>query len=363
MNTATSQYLDLVRFIAAGFVFLSHTTGHRISGGLLWQFGSYGHEAVIVFFVLSGFVIGYTTDIREQSVTKYAVARIARIYSVAIPALFVTFVLDHIARSINPSLYSSAYGYEGSHEFFQFLSGLFFTNELWGYHTPVGSDWSYWSLGYEVWYYVLFGIMVFTVGWWRLVGILIIAVLTGPKICLMFPIWLLGLAGYKICSRATIPPVVGLLLFFASFLGGYCYEHWFIYLKSGIQSVEFGEIPKYYTIAALCFLNIVGFRSLSARLPSSENSATGTIRWLAGATFSLYLFHEPLVRFLATLSPFAPGSLEGRILVLGGTIAGVFLAAEATERRKTIWRRGVSFGFASISDVLSRFTVMRRTPS
>ncbi|MGH7072336.1 MAG: acyltransferase family protein [Acetobacteraceae bacterium] len=111
MTREVSLYLDLLRFLAALTVFLGHVSGSRFTGGFLWQFGPYMGEAVTVFFVLSGFVIGYTTDRREKSAYSYAVARAARIYSVALPALVVTFTLDAIGRSIRPDLYSQSWGY------------------------------------------------------------------------------------------------------------------------------------------------------------------------------------------------------------------------------------------------------------
>jgi hypothetical protein len=40
-------------------VFMGHLSWKRISGGFLWQFQPLGHDAVMVFFVLSGFVIQY----------------------------------------------------------------------------------------------------------------------------------------------------------------------------------------------------------------------------------------------------------------------------------------------------------------
>jgi peptidoglycan/LPS O-acetylase OafA/YrhL len=59
---------------------------------------------VDVFFVLSGFVIAFVTTERESDGRSFAIARLARVYSVALPALVVTFVLDAIGRSIKPCL-------------------------------------------------------------------------------------------------------------------------------------------------------------------------------------------------------------------------------------------------------------------
>lgn len=78
MNRTVSLYLDLVRFTAAIAVFISHISGQRFTGGLLWQSEPYGDEAVDVFVVLSGFVIAYVasrseTDPRTLSRPDYAV--------------------------------------------------------------------------------------------------------------------------------------------------------------------------------------------------------------------------------------------------------------------------------------------------
>ena len=45
-----------------------------------------GNDAVMVFFVLSGFVIAYTVDRGETRASDYALARLVRMYSLALPA-------------------------------------------------------------------------------------------------------------------------------------------------------------------------------------------------------------------------------------------------------------------------------------
>ena len=65
MTNALSLYLDALRFGAAFIVFLSHFG--RVSGGLFWQMQPYGRTAVLVFFVLSGFVIAWVTETKERT--------------------------------------------------------------------------------------------------------------------------------------------------------------------------------------------------------------------------------------------------------------------------------------------------------
>src|SRR5262249_42471139 len=81
MTTALSLYLDALRFSAALFVFIGHYSAQRHSGGLFWQAFSHGRTAVLVFLVLSGFVIAWITETKEQTLEEYALSRAARLYS------------------------------------------------------------------------------------------------------------------------------------------------------------------------------------------------------------------------------------------------------------------------------------------
>ncbi|MGH9810841.1 MAG: acyltransferase family protein, partial [Terriglobia bacterium] len=97
-----SIYLDLVRFCAALCVFLGHASGQRFSGGYLWHFDELRHDAVTVFFVLSGFVIAHVTNTSEQTPREFFINRAARIFSVAIPALALTYALDAVGMPAAP---------------------------------------------------------------------------------------------------------------------------------------------------------------------------------------------------------------------------------------------------------------------
>ncbi len=103
MTPALSLYLDALRFAAAFTVFLSHYAAGRHSGGMFWQVVPYGRIAVLVFFVLSGFVIAWVSETREQTLEEYGLSRVARLYSVILPAFVATLALDSLAAAINPS--------------------------------------------------------------------------------------------------------------------------------------------------------------------------------------------------------------------------------------------------------------------
>ncbi len=97
-----------------------------------------------------------------------------------------------------------------------------------------------------------------------------------------------------------------------------------------------------YGIGFLVALNFLSFNLSAAYWARLLLIVESPLRWLAGATFTLYLLHVPVGQFLAAISPWPSGTLPERILVMGGTFGAVFLVAEYTERRNTAWRNAIN---------------------
>ncbi|MBX9631923.1 MAG: hypothetical protein K2X67_15505 [Burkholderiales bacterium] len=86
LSPALSSYLDLLRFTAAVTVLFEHMRQDGFD--MRWMpLAVLSHEAVIVFFVMSGFIIYSSTADRVASLRDYVVARSSRVYSVALPAV------------------------------------------------------------------------------------------------------------------------------------------------------------------------------------------------------------------------------------------------------------------------------------
>jgi peptidoglycan/LPS O-acetylase OafA/YrhL len=60
--------------------------------------------------------------------------------------------------------------------------------------------------------------------------------------------------------------------------------------------------------------------------------------WAAGATFSLYLVHYPLMQCAAAFLPEGTPLLGALVIILAVTFGGSFLFAEAFERPLKLWR-------------------------
>lgn len=136
-------------------------------------------------------MIAYTTFAHDRGPAAYAEARIARLYSVVIPALLLTFALDSIGSWAQPQIYEAA-GYNGENRIGQIIGALTFSAQAWSSNINAGSNGPFWSVAYEAWYYAGFGVAVFCRGPMRLVllarwrNILHLPVpLPGPQ----FPAW------------------------------------------------------------------------------------------------------------------------------------------------------------------------------
>ena len=111
MSRPLSIYLDLVRFGAAFVVLLSHLAYSRFTGGSYSFLREYnqGSDAVVLFFVLSGLVIAYTTDAKRSGasgdMSRYLVSRFSRLYSVVLPAIVLGLLLDAWGNAIDQRAY------------------------------------------------------------------------------------------------------------------------------------------------------------------------------------------------------------------------------------------------------------------
>jgi len=358
VNRATSIYLDLVRFLAAVAVLLTHLAYKRFTGGLIIEWRTYGNDAVMVFFVLSGYVIAHTVATRDREFRPYLLNRCARLYSVAIPAIVLTLVLDHVGKAISPAMYDG-FWYQGSDPLGRVLHALSFTNELWFNSVRLFTNGPYWSLGYEFWYYMLFAAAFFLRGRQRVFWVAAVMLLIGPKILLLFPIWLLGVWVHRVNTTRTLGAGAGWTLF----LGSYALYGLFraaglrdtlLHLTYDLLGKRFvegeltwsNEFLSAYVIGALVAANFIGMHALSAQLAPALSRGERVIRDWAGYTFSIYLFHYPILQFLAAVLPIRPSEAWSGVMLFVLTLALCRLLGNYTEQRKDL-ARAIVTGFAA----------------
>jgi peptidoglycan/LPS O-acetylase OafA/YrhL len=343
MTIALSLYLDALRFGAAFTVLVSHYAAGRYSGGLFWQVMPYGRIAVLVFFVLSGFVIAWVTETRESTLEDYSLSRVARLYSVIVPAFIATAALDQIAMAIDPRLYAQQWGLGPVHTLLGFALSAVFLGASWTLSAQPGSNVPYWSLNYEAWYYIIFAAAVFLRGRRRIVVTGAAALLAGPKILLLLPVWLMGVAAWR--WRAAVRPRWGALVAVGAVAG-------FIALEALGGQQLFGQpgtqwVPPFfsvhdYIVGALVAFLIVGLANARLLMPGA--ALERLIRLLAGTSFGLYLLHYPLLNFFGTVIPGPADHAMHRLLVFGLTLGGSVGLAHVIEQQKGILKRALRSG-------------------
>ncbi|MEZ5987144.1 MAG: acyltransferase [Hyphomonas sp.] len=355
MSRGFSLYLDAIRFLAAIVVVASHAGNERFSHGIFFHLRqlNISSDAVIVFFVLSGFVIAYTTLARQRGAQAFAEARLARLYSVVIPALVLTFVLDTAGMALFPETYH-AWWYNEAGRAGQYVRALFFSTQIMPDNMLLGTNVPFWSVSYEAWYYLAFGIAVFTRGRMRALLLAAAALAAGPRILLLAPAWMLGVGlflhlrsgGAERVSRtlAMIFALAPLGLYALFMAANVPLRLTLLTVNAGLPISALGFSDRFIwenLLGLLITLHFLGIYCLSGQAHWISARAANAIRWCAGATFSIYLFHFPILSFLHALPGYdAANPLHVQILLVA-TLAACFALAEISERRLDVWKRMV----------------------
>lgn len=349
MNRPFSIYLDLVRFLAAALVYMYHSNQRQLVKAVL-PFSDYGHSSVIVFFVLSGFVIAFVTATKESDWRTYTASRLSRVYSVALPAIVLTLVLDAVGRQLMPNSYQQ---YPYDQHVLRSLISLLMLNEVWFVSVSSFSNVPYWSITYEIWYYAAFGLLTFLPRRLAPAAALILGLLLGPKLLLLAPIWWLGVLLYreKRLQELSLPvawvllvfSLVGIVSFHASGLQDIAKA----YLKGLLGARWYDEFTfsKFfvtdYVLAVLVAMNFVAMRKVAQATAGLWAAIERPVRFVAAYTFTLYLLHQPLFLFWGAVLRWNPDGMAFWLAITGLTAISVWAIGQLTETRRHGLRRWI----------------------
>jgi peptidoglycan/LPS O-acetylase OafA/YrhL len=309
-----SPFLDFLRASAAFLVVIGHarhllfasitTVDHPgLMLKVFWLVTVLKHEAVIVFFVLSGFLVGGSIlkamGKSSFSLVDYLIARFARIYIVYVPALIVTAVAFWIGRN-----YLTDFGgdtirplFDQAQPYFGGLGGtLCHLVDVQGY---LCTEWkenpALWSLGYE-WVLYLFapailGLIVMPgTRLLRFAGLALLLVIAGAlsvnvtEWAFWFSAWFLGVAAWRLSRAWPIPMTLGLIA-----------------LAVAVVSMPFAELQivgqmKADIVVAVAFAFAVACRPLVA-FPFFPRF----FEWAASFSYSLYATNLAILYLAATV--------------------------------------------------------------
>ena len=367
-----SVLISLLRGLAAIEVAAAHLRAEMYPGlrtvadPSIWFKGfsfatGFAHHAVLVFFVISGWLVGGSLldKIRQpDAIASYAIDRVTRLWTVLIP----TFVLTLLFGFGTGVVETQGIDFHPANEY----SALVFGANLVGLQTiavpTFGGNFPLWSLANETWYYVLFPLLVVLL---RAPGralrvacgitLLLLAASLPAEIIGYFMIWLLGVGFSRIRIECnTAQRSVWLILVAAL---------WVYYRLTGDMNA--------FTLASM--LPDLGCSLMFVVLLSSlqfRAAATSTLRPLLARTgtffaefsFSLYVLHVPLIDLLRhwalkrwglrELSPNDPLHFAIYLGMLATLLAGAYMSYWLFESRTYQIRR-----------MLKRMLLQRRAPA
>jgi len=260
----------------------------------------FGQEAVILFFLLSGFVIGHSTSRKPFNALAYLRARFLRIFIPLFPALALSFLAQAVIRGRFPSP-----------DLRSLMGNIFMTQDL----TSLPGTWTapymgnnpLWSLSYEWWFYVAFLLLMKFVKSWNtrtviVTGLAILASVLYPiwpdwglRVVFSMAIWWTGVLAAKAWSeklldgwRGLLPgvPLAAVTVALALSVG----------IVQGFGSHSLGDSPiveiRRMAAGIVIFLAAQGWRRIGWR---GFDQIALALAWAAPISYGLYIVHRPIL--------------------------------------------------------------------
>jgi peptidoglycan/LPS O-acetylase OafA/YrhL len=342
-----SEFLNLVRWASAGLVLVGHAEMTSVmllgdavdrSNALFTYVSSHSHIAVMFFFVLSGYLIGYAVHRREAAgggygFRAYFLDRWSRIYSVLLVAILLTLVFDRIGAALSAS-YANPVHYPQDAFIVRLLVNLLSVQGALGHRVQLGSNPALWSIGYEFCYYIAFGLIHFRHALFRrratfAATLLAMALLGGAHMTAYFAIWMTGywafrlhhVQGIRFNAAYAVPLAVAIGL-----ANHYlAYRHvlaWPEFCTDALIALLFGGM-------LLC-----DFKG-GPLLPRAN-------AWLADFSYSVYAFHMPIMFFWYAVVPGSVhrslSAVESGLLLMLVCIVSARLLYHVSEARRRWFR-------------------------
>jgi peptidoglycan/LPS O-acetylase OafA/YrhL len=341
--------MDVIRVVASQLVLF----GHAISLYGKYPFLDYPrfpylqNVAVVLFFLVSGFLISHTLRKAAQrpnhGFASFAVDRVARIYSGYLPALVFVFVVDSVVvRSGRVFEYAQNLGWR------TLLGNLLMLQNYpvgpvhslaGGWITPLGSARPFWTLAIEMWIYLFVGaVVLLRKDGYRFRDMVLIAflgIVPGYNLFgdnALFSCWLLGaLAEYVLFAgllrRLSVPALCAVSGSTLAVYAAIVWRHRLVY-----HSLSY----------VFLFISFTAAFAIALRSRSTTNlpRLQAVVSYLAGFSFSLYLLHYTvLLAFMAFLPSRDASTMWGAMLAANVVSLGLAHFTEREHKRFARWLR------------------------
>ncbi|HBS6404210.1 acyltransferase family protein [Klebsiella pneumoniae] len=314
--------IQWLRAIAAILVVITHFTGKPYSVKLLDHEFSSGAIGVDIFFIISGFIMMYVSDLKKQYPIKFILNRFIRILPVHYFFLFILIIIFLIKPDMINSSVSKTYVWES------FLLVPALRNDA-EYLNPV-----IWTLCYEMMFYLIFCVS------------LNLKNLTTSAIATTLVISAIVFSGffYKgdniYISAATdsisLEFCYGMLLY-VFYKKGFLTFHWLLPLMLSIilyfvlKQFDFYRFIKLGIPSALIFISFLNMK----------NSKITFLNFLGKISYEIYICHimvisaSYLILFrLGVFNIFAYATLTSVLILISAYLINIFISNKALSLKK-----------------------------
>ncbi len=337
LHSALSRQLDFLRAASAFLVLIGHVALilYEKEGGAIFDYlTGFGHQAVMIFFVISGFLVSRSAMICLTSgkggLLRYVIDRSLRLYCVLFPALLLTWGLDSVITVLWPEVEKYKYLVNRA-GFVNMVGNLAFLQTI--YFPVFGSNGPLWSLAYEFWYYAVFPVMFSLYLYWRkpkavvVLSMLLVSffVFLPWPILKLFIVWLIGASVWAIKRPIIRSTFLSWIVFLA------------VFLASGLPFAQMQYVG--FAFDLLIAVSLAGL-IVSYRY-SDDNKLKRDqcpIRFFSDFSYSLYLVHFPLLVFTGAIISWygiklsvSPVGIEIFIAIVGVVYLISYIFARLTE--------------------------------
>ncbi len=361
MDKVRSLYLELLRIIAALYVFLYHFGSEKLGDKMYFSTPEFNkkiglkylgaHYFVIVFFVLSGFLITMSVCKSKVTLKSFFIARLGRLYSVLLPALIfsyiVSFILVHTVTLIN-----DIYSYD--HLAIRFLLNITFLTQTWTLCATPPLNTPFWSVNYEFIYYAIIATIVLIKKPIRkIICLILLFLIAWPKVMFLAPAWFAGSLLFFVQDRVKFDKKLSYLSFVITL---FCIilvlsNPKMMPLSKNTNTNNLFNFNLLYSwnyqadflFALLIAANIYFLFIISSSINKMLSEKTMNIfynltRKIGNCSYTLYLFHLPLLFFYATVFPYNKTNQVHQAGIICLVIISVFFIAKYTEWKIEFWR-------------------------
>jgi len=307
-----SNLISLMRALAALEVVAAHLRAQlfpslrTLPDPTFWYqvlafFTGFSHQGVVVFFVLSGWLVGGSllNKLHQPGIMlAYAIDRLTRLWTVLIPAFVLTLLISMFTGDVLPTV--ADFSTDNPYSFSAFVGNLL------GLQTMAvprfGGNFSLWSLANETWYYVLFPMLLLPlvakttlVRCGAVVLTAIAAFFLNADLMLYFAVWLMGVGFSRL--RIDASPAVRRLLLLTLLCASVYFR-----MAGNIDRLVAGSLLQDVILSGLFLAYLSSLQFKASCMPWAIRSAK-VAAFFSGFSFTLYVIHVPLLGLLRSMFP------------------------------------------------------------